>query len=81
MFLGSERFVAEVPRFYLNENDSTSAHDGTRENPFTSLPEAYAKIGDKSAELILLGSNITLNTVLELSYRADYIIRYFNLLI
>jgi len=71
--------VGGVP-FYIDENSSSNTPDGSPENPFKSLSQAYETIGPTSAELILQGSSISLDSALSFTSGTNYTIRLSRIL-
>jgi len=74
-------FLAGGVSFYINENSPSSTPNGSFDHPFLNLSQAYEIIGPTTAELLLQGSSITLNSVLNLTSGTNYTIRFNKILL
>jgi len=61
--------------FYINGNFSTGNQEGSFKNPFISLSQAYETIGPVTAELIIQGSSLELNSFIGLGPGTNYTLR------
>jgi len=68
-------FLVKSQLYYVNENTPSGTPDGSLQNPFTSLTNAYQALGPITCELILLGTSISLNSQLTFATGSNYIIR------
>jgi len=71
----SYHYQAKSAAFYVNEDYPGGQHDGSLQHPYSSLIQAHQAIGATTCELILLGTSVSLNSVLEFSTGSNYIIR------
>jgi len=61
--------------YYVDESNTATSQTGSFTNPFPSIDRAYTVLGAISCELVLLGSNASISTVITFGVGSNYTIR------